>query len=252
MALAAQAVADIELPDSQPTVDSAEIEAAARRLETAAPEDILRWTVERFGPDVAVSCSFGGPSGIVLVDMLARLALLDQVDVYVVDTGLLFDETHALRAEVERRYGFTATVFAPALNLDAASGGLRRRAVDARPQRLLRHAPRGAQSGGSQRAARLDCRAAARSVAHPCEHPGGGLERPSRSGQSGAAGELDRSHGLGLRAPIRHARQRLARPGLPQPRLHRLHQSPARDGEDLRAGRWRGSDKTECGLHWQI
>ena len=25
-----------------------------------------------------------------------------------------------------------------------------------------------------------------------------------------------------------------------------------RAGEDLRAGRWRGSDKTECGLHWQI
>ena len=119
MAVATRAVAALDLQDPQPTVEPDDIEGAALRLETAAPEDVLRWAVERFGPSVAVSCSFGGPSGIVLVDMLARLALLDQVDVYVVDTGLLFDETRALRADVERRYGFTATVFEPALSLDA-------------------------------------------------------------------------------------------------------------------------------------
>ena len=145
MAVATRAAAEVVLPDAQPTVDPTEIEAAALRLETAAPEDILRWTVERFGPSVAVSCSFGGPSGIVLVDMLARLALLDQVDVYVVDTGLLFDETHALRANVERRYGFTGLGFRAGAKSGRASRGLRRRSVEAGPERLLRHAPRGPQ-----------------------------------------------------------------------------------------------------------
>ena len=28
--------------------------------------------------------------------------------------------------------------------------------------------------------------------------------------------------------------------------------TPVADGEDLRAGRWRGQEKTECGIHWTV
>jgi phosphoadenosine phosphosulfate reductase len=28
--------------------------------------------------------------------------------------------------------------------------------------------------------------------------------------------------------------------------------TPVSDGEELRAGRWRGQDKTECGIHWTV
>jgi phosphoadenosine phosphosulfate reductase len=28
--------------------------------------------------------------------------------------------------------------------------------------------------------------------------------------------------------------------------------TPVSDGEELRAGRWRGRDKTECGIHWTV
>ena len=40
--------------------DIAEI---ASQLEFASSEVVLREVVERFSPDVAMSCSFGGPSG---------------------------------------------------------------------------------------------------------------------------------------------------------------------------------------------
>ena len=251
MALAAQAVADVELPDSQPTVDSAEIEAAALRLESAAPEDILRWTVERFGPDVAVSCSFGGPSGIVLVDMLARLALLDQVDVYVVDTRILFDETHALRAEVERRYDFTTTVFAPALSLEQQAAAYGDALWTRDPNAccaMRRVAPN--REALSRRGAWV-----------------AGLRRdqsPTRANTPVVAWN-DR-HDLVKVAPLANWTEAMVwdyvrRYDIPVNALHAQGYpslgctpctTPARDGEDLRAGRWRGSDKTECGLHWQI
>ena len=63
----------------------------------------------------------------------------------------------------------------------------------------------------------------------------------------------DRRAGLGLRARPRRALQRAARARLSHARLHPLHRGGARAqarASTAARGRWAGTDKTECGLHF--
>jgi len=89
-------------------------EEAAERLESAAPQDVLRWAVERYRPRISLACSFGMQS-VVLIDMLHKADLLDDVEVFYLDTGVLFNETHQTRLRVQDRYGFEAVRVAPEL-----------------------------------------------------------------------------------------------------------------------------------------
>jgi phosphoadenosine phosphosulfate reductase len=75
----------------------------ARTFEEAAPQEILEWAVRTFGQRVALACSFGGPSGMALLDML--VAIDPQTPVYYLDTDLLFPETYDHIARVARHYG---------------------------------------------------------------------------------------------------------------------------------------------------
>jgi len=50
-----------------------------------------------------LACSFGGPSGSVILDLLHRAG--EEVPVCYLDTDLLFDETYALVERVKARYG---------------------------------------------------------------------------------------------------------------------------------------------------
>lgn len=80
------------------------------------PEELLDWATSSFGGDVALTCSFGGASGMVLLDMLARLGR--GTPVVFLDTDLLFPETYALAEEAERRYGIAIERRKPVLTLE--------------------------------------------------------------------------------------------------------------------------------------
>lgn len=67
------------------------------------PVDLLQWAFDQFAPDLALATSFG-PSGIVLMDMVARLR--PQTTIFYLDTDLLFPETYALRDQLAERFGF--------------------------------------------------------------------------------------------------------------------------------------------------
>ncbi len=73
----------------------------------ASPETrasrILDWACATYRDKIVLACSFGGPAGLVLVDMIARRSA--DVPVYYLDTGLLFPETYALIERVRARYG---------------------------------------------------------------------------------------------------------------------------------------------------
>src|SRR3990170_8000295 len=71
-------------------------------LEERTPSEVLRWAVDRFFPDLALACSFGGPSGMVLVDMMAQIE--PRVEVFYLDTDFLFPETYQTRDCVIERY----------------------------------------------------------------------------------------------------------------------------------------------------
>lgn len=81
----------------------AEIEAVNARFRNAPPEELLRWASERWGQRVALTCSFGGAAGMVLLDMV--VAATPQTPILFLDTGLLFPETYQLVAQVQERYG---------------------------------------------------------------------------------------------------------------------------------------------------
>ena len=76
----------------------------AARLEHATPQEILRWAVLEYRPGIAVAASFGMQS-VVIIDMLHRMELLSQVELFCIDTGVLFPQTHETRRRIEAKYG---------------------------------------------------------------------------------------------------------------------------------------------------
>jgi phosphoadenosine phosphosulfate reductase len=92
----------------------ADIAGAAAELEGAPPEAALRWVVRRFPGRVGFATAFG-PEGCVLLEAIAREKLA--VDVFTLDTGLLFPETVELWRELERRYGVRVRGVTPALTV---------------------------------------------------------------------------------------------------------------------------------------
>ena len=82
----------------------AELARLGAELEERTPQDVLRWAVQEFQPGLTLACSFGGPSGMVLLDMIMQID--PSVEVFYLDTGFLFPETYRLRDACEAKYGF--------------------------------------------------------------------------------------------------------------------------------------------------
>src|SRR5579884_866101 len=96
-----------------PSFTPDELAQLAAKLEPRSPQDILNWALETFGTRMTLACSFGGPTGMVLLDMVMRLDA--SVPVFYLDTGFLFPETYALAEQVARRYGITPRAVRPAI-----------------------------------------------------------------------------------------------------------------------------------------
>ena len=90
-----------------------DIEAANAHLETLPAEQIVRWAVERFRPDLAVSSSFGADSAVML-HLATRV--WPGIRVLFVNTGFLFPETLAFKADLERRLDLNVHEFRPRLS----------------------------------------------------------------------------------------------------------------------------------------
>jgi thioredoxin-dependent adenylylsulfate APS reductase len=71
--------------------------------EAMSAKEILSWGLENFSPRIALSCSFGAPEGLVLLDMMHRIDPRSRV--FVLDTGRLPQATYDLIDRVRERYG---------------------------------------------------------------------------------------------------------------------------------------------------
>jgi phosphoadenosine phosphosulfate reductase len=91
------------MPDVQ-HYDAETLERLSAELEGKQPEEVLRWAVREFQPGLSLACSFGGPTGMVLLDMIMKID--PTVEVFYLDTDFLFPETYHLREVCERKYGF--------------------------------------------------------------------------------------------------------------------------------------------------
>jgi phosphoadenosine phosphosulfate reductase len=86
------------------TYDRENLALFSAKMEGKQPQEILRWAVEEFQPGLTMACSFGGPTGMVLLDMVMQID--PSVEVFYLDTDFLFPETYHLRDVCEQKYGF--------------------------------------------------------------------------------------------------------------------------------------------------
>jgi thioredoxin-dependent adenylylsulfate APS reductase len=80
-------------------------------LESLSAPEILAWGIKNFHPGIALSCSFGAPEGLVLLDMMHRIDPRSRV--FVLDTGRLPQATYDLMDRVRDRYGKPIEVLFP-------------------------------------------------------------------------------------------------------------------------------------------
>ncbi|HEY0379815.1 MAG TPA: phosphoadenylyl-sulfate reductase [Pyrinomonadaceae bacterium] len=222
-----------------------ELKALSEEFENAPPEAVLRWAVEEFGPDVALATGFGA-EGCVLVAMLSEVSRGARV--FYLDTDLLFPETYALKDRLEARYGVRFERRAARLSLGAQAEEHGERLWERRPDlccRLRKIEPLKEMLRG--------LRAWVTAIRRE--------QSPARAGVGVV--ERDAKFGLIKINPLagwssRDVWNYVARYDVPYNPLHDHGYpsigcapctTPVKIGEDPRAGRWRGTEKTECGLH---
>ena len=225
-----------------------DVTAAAEALEGRSPADVLAWAATRYAPRITFATAFGA-EGCVLVDLIARHRLA--IDVFTLDTGLLFPETYDLWRRLERRYGLTIRPVRPELSVEAQAtlhgDSLWARSPD-RCCEIRKVAPLGRALAGFDAwitSIRRD-QTSERSVARVVERdPRFGLVKvnPLAGWTSADVQHYVRVHQVPVN-PL-HAR------GYPSIGCMPCTSAVA-PGETPRAGRWRGLGKTECGLHSRL
>jgi phosphoadenosine phosphosulfate reductase len=220
-------------------------QAISSEFETASPEAVLRWAIEEFAPDVALATGFGA-EGCVLVAMLS--AISPGTRIFYLDTDLLFPETYALRDQLEVRYGVHFERRATSLSVNDQAAEYGERLWEREPDlccRLRKVAPLSEVLKGLRAwvtAIRRD-------------------QSPARAGTSLV--ERDERFGLIKINPLaawsaRDVWSYIAKHDVPYNALHDQGYpsigctpctTPVQIGELPRAGRWRDTGKSECGIH---
>ncbi len=216
------------------------------RLETAAPQDILAWAFEMFSPDIAASSSFQTQS-MPLLHMISQIA--PAMPIFFLDTGFHFPETLAFRDRVTEELG---------LNLKVLKGAMGHAEFKRQHGELYRHNPDWCcylnKVEPLQRAMqgllawvsgiRRDQTAARRHIPIVIQEPTGLYKvSPLAAWTRQDVERYMHEHNL-PEHPLQS--QRYVSIGCAP------CTQPIQDGQDERAGRWAGSEKTECGLHLAI
>jgi phosphoadenosine phosphosulfate reductase len=224
---------------------ASELEQANRDLELASPERTITWAVERFFPRLTMATAFG-PEGCVILSMLAKIQ--PRTRIFNLDTGYQFPETLKLRDQIAEKYGIEVELKKPEITVEqyeALHGGpLHQSNPDQccfdRKIRVLQQAVVGMHAWMS------------------------GIRRdqsPDRA-QAPIVG-WDKRFSLVKISPLAKMTKaeiwkRILEEGIPYNPLHdqgypSIGCWPCTrkvvSGEDERAGRWSGTEKTECGLH---
>jgi phosphoadenosine phosphosulfate reductase len=237
---------DQAVEQTAPDLDA--LARAAAALEGNEPQEILRWAAREYQPGLALACSFGGPSGMVLLDMLMQIDR--SVEVFYIDTDFLFPETYRLRDVAAAKYGFQPVGYVS----------------------LITPAEQARRHGDALWARDPDACCAIRKVEPNRRALAGkrawisGIRRDqSKTRADVAIVEWDAKFGLVKVNPLAAWTESqvwgyIVERGVPYNELHdRNYPSigcthctkPVNPGDDPRSGRWQGFDKTECGLHVQ-
>lgn len=217
---------------------------AAQKYENESPETIIAWAVEKF-PNLTFACSFGAED-VVLVDMLQKVS--PKTDIFYLDTDFHFQETYDTRDRLMEKYGLQFVQVKPLLTPEEQAGQ--------HGDELWKHDPNACCN--------------IRKV-EPLTRVLGqydawitGIRRDQAPTRANAKKvEYDYKFGLMKFNPIASWTSEDVWNYI---KVNHLIYNPLHDhnypsigchyctrqvmpGEDPRAGRWSGNEKTECGLH---
>jgi phosphoadenosine phosphosulfate reductase len=212
-----------------------DVRSAAAALEGAPAEDIVAWSVDRFGHGLVLASSF---QDCVLLDVALRVA--PALQVVFLDTQYHFPETLSYMDEVRRRYDMDLRIVRPRVSPDDRwrfdlDGCCAVRKVEPLDRAL---AGRSAWMSGLRRAdsaTRADT-----PVVGTDERRGLVKVNPLVAWSDADVDRYVAEHDL----PVHP----LASRGYASVGCWPCTRAVA-PGEEARAGRWEGTEKTECGLH---
>ena len=220
----------------------------SNRFQNGPALDVLTWAMETFGTGLSIGSGFGA-SGVVLMDLALRIN--PDVDIFYIDTGYFFPETLDLVSRLEHHYQRSLrrvvadlTIvqqekrFGPALHSNDPNLCCQLRKVAPMKQALADSTAWATALRQDQSSTRKDVRMV----------------------------QWNERYNVVKLSPLVHWTeadiwQFVHENNLPYNTLHDQSYpsigcwpctSPVREGDDLRAGRWQGFEKKECGLHWEL
>ncbi len=233
-------------PPLEPTDDLLEeLVRESERLESATPQEILRWSIDRFAPRFTMATAFG-PEGMTIIHMLAEIA--PETPIFNLDTGYQFAETLELRETVKKRYGIEVEYKHPELTVqeyEAANGGPvyktdPNRCCFDRKLKVLHEAAKGWHAWAS--AIRRD------QSPDRAKAPIVGWDRKFQLVKISPLANWTKNQVWDLIMKEKIPYNPLHDQGFPSVGCQPCTRA-TQMGEDERAGRWSGFQKTECGLH---
>ena len=98
-----------------PQFSANELSYLNERFQAAHPMELLEWINASFALGEVVMATGFGAEGVVLIDMLVRIN--KKFPIFYLDTEVLFPETYQLHDQLEQRYGIRFIQQTPALSL---------------------------------------------------------------------------------------------------------------------------------------
>jgi phosphoadenosine phosphosulfate reductase len=216
----------------------------AEQFEEATPQELLAYAVEQI-PKLTFACSFGAED-VVIVDMLQKIS--PNTDIFYLDTDFHFPETYQTRDRLVERYGIRFIQVKPKLTPEEQASQYGDKLWETDPNKCCNIrkveplfevlAKYDAWITGIRRD-QAPTRKNAKKVEY--DYKFGLLKfNPLASWTSEDVWNYIREHDVPYN-PLHDQNY---------PSIGCSHCTrPVKPGEDPRAGRWAGKDKTECGLH---
>jgi phosphoadenosine phosphosulfate reductase len=219
---------------SDQSLSAEELTVLSEGFESAPASAVIRWAVDTFGDSIALAASF---EDIALIDLVTKVA--PAVEVIFLDTEAHFPETLSFVDDVRERYGLNLTVTTPGPDAAAHPCGTAQ-CCQFRKVEPLRRALAGKRAWlTSLKRSDGPTRSDAPIVGWDASF---GLVKvnPLATWTDGDIASYLADHGLPAHPLVPQGYRSIG--CAPTTR-------PVAEGEDARAGRWSGLDKSECGLH---
>jgi phosphoadenosine phosphosulfate reductase len=226
-------------------IDEVEIERLGVEFEKKTPQEIIRFALDKYGSRISLASSFGAED-VALIDMIAKIK--PGVRVFTLETGYLFPETHDVIMRIKEKYDIRLETYAPSSTVEEFEGQFGK-LYETDPDKCC---------------AIRKIEPLKRAIADNLDAWITGIRRdqaPTRANTKKV--EVDKKFNLVKFNPIADWTSEdvwayIRENNVPYNVLHDKNYpsigcapctKAVKPGEDPRAGRWAGKEKTECGLH---